>query len=72
VVEPTWIDNKSILSRFGTLKDLFGTQTKSSVNRGTDNFENWLGQRDIWNKIAYGSNRELKGVRNRLGITSEQ
>ena len=45
-----------------TSGDSFGT-TKESVSKGKDNFDSYLkGNRGLWDRFKYGSNRTLRGM----------
>ena len=47
--------------------EVIGKQTQTA-SRGKDNFETWLQDRSIWNKWKYGSNKNLRRIRENLGI----
>lgn len=51
--------------------EVIGSQTQTA-SRGEDNFENWLEGRSIWNKWALGTNRNLRQIRENLGIKPVQ
>jgi len=45
-----------------TSGDSFGI-TKESVSKGKDNFDSYLkGNRGLWDRFKYGSNRTLRGM----------
>lgn len=51
--------------------EVIGSQTQTA-SRGEDNFENWLEGRSIWNKWALGTNRNLRQIRENLGVKPVQ
>ena len=51
--------------------EVIGSQTQTA-SRGEDKFENWLENRSIWNKWALGTNRNLRQIRENLGIKPVQ
>ena len=51
--------------------EVIGSQTQTA-SRGEDNFENWLENRSIWNKWALGTNRNLRQIRENLGVKPVQ
>lgn len=51
--------------------EVIGKQTQNA-SREEDKFENWLENRSIWNKWALGTNRNLRQIRENLGIKPVQ
>lgn len=51
--------------------EVIGKQTQNA-SREKDDFENWLEGRSIWNKWALGTNRNLRQIRENLGIKPVQ
>ena len=69
VEAPIWRDNQYI-PLTGTSSKLFGSQT-TSATRGNDNFENWLSTRGTASRLFYGTDQNLRRMRNWMGITDE-
>jgi hypothetical protein len=54
-----------------TSRNLFGTK-QSTVAKGKDTFDEYInGSRSYWDRYKYGSNRQLKEIRRRLGISGQ-
>ena len=47
-------------------KDSFGTSSKNT-QKGPDNFDNWLQNRNFWSRMHYGSDAQMLRLRKQLG-----
>lgn len=58
-------DSKYSLAKVRTTKNLFSS-SRQPVERGADNFENWLNNRSLWDQYkpwSYGTNRNMRRMR---------
>ena len=49
--------------------EVIGKKTQEA-SKGKDDFDNWLENRGIWNKVALGTNKNLRRVKQNLGIST--
>lgn len=68
VQAPNIRDGKYVPNWAGTSRNLFETTSQNKA-KGEDVFESYVsGHRGYWDRYKYGSNRELRGIYNRLNI----
>lgn len=71
VEAPTYRDGKYAPNWMSTSRNLFGTK-QSTTAKGADTFDDYVNSsRSYWDRYKYGSNRQLKEIRRRLGLSTQ-
>lgn len=71
VEAPTYRDGKYAPNWMSTSRNLFGTK-QSTTAKGADTFDDYVNSsRSYWDRYKYGSNRQLKEIRRRLGLSGQ-